>query len=160
MKQNGSDAPDAEAYRILRTNIEFNRKSARRQLPSPWSAAGPAKASPPPWSISRYICAQGGYNDPDDRRRLCAGRNCTPFSRHPNRFGGPDQLPHYGNSGLEDVGSPDAHVDNLYFMPSGIHPRPIAAGILNSQAHVASSSPIVKSRFDLVLIDSLRPFSA
>jgi hypothetical protein len=49
-KQSGL-SPDAEAYRILRTNIEFNRRSADANAITIVSG-GAGEGNPPPWSTS------------------------------------------------------------------------------------------------------------
>ena len=145
-KQSGL-TPDAEAYRILRTNIEFNRKSADANAITVVSGgAGEGKST----TLVKlaYICAQGGYNtlmiDGDLRRP-----KLHTFFDINNSVG----LTNYLTTELmlEDV-ILQTPVDNLYFMPSGILPAD-AAGILNSR-RMSELIADVKNRFDLVLIDS------
>lgn len=145
-KQNGL-SPDAEAYRILRTNIEFNRKSAdANSITVVSGGAGEGKSTT--LVNLAYICAQGGYNtlmiDGDLRRP-----KLHTFFDINNSVG----LTNYLTTELqlEDV-ILQTPVDNLYFMPSGILPAD-AAGILNSR-RMSELIADVKSRFDLVLIDS------
>ncbi len=140
-------SPDAEAYRILRTNIEFNRKSAdANSITMVSGGAGEGKSTT--MLNLAYICAQGGYNtlmiDADLRRPTLH----TYFDIN-NSVG----LTNYLTTelALEDV-ILQTPVDNLYFMPSGILPSD-AAGILNSR-RMSELIADVKSRFDLVLLDS------
>ncbi len=139
--------PDSEAYRILRTNIEFNRKSPDANCISVVSGgAGEGKSTT--MANLAYICAQGGYNvlliDADLRRPSMH----THFDVS-HTVGLTNYLT--TNIRLEDVVLRTA-VENLYFLPSGLLPSD-SAGILNSQRMVDLIAD-VKSRFDLVLIDS------
>ena len=140
-------SPDAEAYRILRTNIEFNRRNANANCITVVSGgAGEGKSTT--LTNLAFVCAQGGYNvlliDGDLRRP----RLHTLFDTS-NHVG----LTNYLTTDvqLEDVVL-KTQVDNLYFLPSGVLPAD-SAGILNSQS-MSDLIADVKSRFDLVLIDS------
>lgn len=139
--------PDAEAYRILRTNIEFNRRDPQANCLTVVSGgAGEGKST----TISNlaFVCAQGGYTvlliDADLRRP----RLHTLFD-----VGNNVGLTNYLTTTvrLEEVVIQTA-VENLYFLPSGILPAD-SAGVLNSQ-RMSELIEDVKSRFDLVLIDS------
>ncbi len=139
--------PDAEAYRILRTNIEFNRRNANANCITVVSGgAGEGKSTT--LTNLAFVCAQGGYNvlliDADLRRP----RLHTLFDTS-NAIG----LTNYLTTDvqLEDVVL-KTPIDNLYFLPSGVLPAD-GAGILNSQ-RMSDLIADVKSRFDLVLIDS------
>ncbi len=139
--------PDAEAYRILRTNIEFNRRNANSNCITVVSGgAGEGKSTT--LTNLAFVCAQGGYNvlliDGDLRRP----RLHTMFDTG-NSVG----LTNYLTTDvqLEDVVL-QTQVENLYFLPSGVLPAD-SAGILNSQ-RMSDLIADVKSRFDLVLIDS------
>lgn len=140
-------SPDAEAYRILRTNIEFNRKNPDDNAITVVSGGAGEGKSTTLVNLS-YICAQGGYStlmiDADLRRP----RLHTFFDIN-NTVG----LTNYLTTDLmlEDV-ILQTPVDNLFFMPSGILPAD-AAGILNSR-RMSEMVQDVKQRFDLVLIDS------
>lgn len=143
----GGMSPDAEAYRILRTNIEFNRKNPEdNSITVVSGGAGEGKSTT--LVNLAYICAQGGYTtlmiDADLRRP----RLHTFFDIN-NSVG----LTNYLTTELmlEDV-ILQTPVDNLYFMPSGILPSD-AAGILNSR-RMSELIQDVKQRFDLVLVDS------
>lgn len=145
-KQSGM-SPDAEAYRILRTNIEFNRKNPEdNALTVVSGGAGEGKSTT--LVNLAYICAQGGYTtlmiDADLRRP----RLHTFFDIN-NSVG----LTNYLTTELmlEDV-ILQTPVDNLFFMPSGILPSD-AAGILNSR-RMSELIQDVKQRFDLILVDS------
>jgi capsular exopolysaccharide synthesis family protein len=145
-KQSGL-SPDAEAYRILRTNIEFNRRSADANAITIVSGGAGEGKSTTLVNLA-YICAQGGYNtlmiDGDLRRP-----KLHTFFDINNSVG----LTNYLTTALmlEDV-ILQTPIDNLYFMPSGILPAD-AAGILNSR-RMSELIQDLKNRFDLVLIDS------
>lgn len=145
-RQRGS-TPDAEAYRILRTNIEFNRKNPEDNAITVVSGGAGEGKSTTLMNLA-YICAQGGYTtlmiDADLRRP----RLHTFFGIN-NSVG----LTNYLTTELmlEDV-ILQTPVDNLYFMPSGILPMD-AAGILNSR-RMSEMIQDVKQRFDLILVDS------
>lgn len=139
--------PDAEAYRILRTNIEFNRKNPNANCITVVSGgAGEGKSTT--LTNLAFVCAQGGYNvlliDGDLRRP----RLHTLFDVSNNRG-----LTNYlaTQVPLEEVVL-QTQVENLFFLPSGLLPAD-SAGILNSQ-RMADLIEDVKARFDLVLIDS------
>ena len=139
--------PDAEAYRILRTNIEFNRKTPDQNCISVVSGgAGEGKSTTMVNLAS--VCVQAGYTtlviDADMRRP----RMHTFFD-----------VPHtVGLSTFLSTDIPLAEVvvrtpvDNLYFMPSGIMTAD-PSGLLNSTKFNALIED-VKNRFDVVLIDS------
>ena len=145
-KQAGT-SPDAEAYRILRTNIEFNRKNPEDNAITIVSGGAGEGKSTTLVNLA-YVCAQGGYTtlmiDADLRRP----RLHTFFDIN-NTVG----LTNYLTTELmlEDV-ILQTPVDNLYFMPSGVLPAD-AAGILNSR-RMSELIQDVKQRFDLVLVDS------
>jgi len=145
-RQRGS-SPDAEAYRILRTNIEFNRKNPEDNTITVVSGGAGEGKSTTLMNLS-YICAQGGYTtlmiDADLRRP-----SLHTFFGINNSVG----LTNYLTTDLmlEDV-ILQTPVDNLYFMPSGILPVD-AAGILNSR-RMSELIQDVKQRFDLIFIDS------
>ena len=140
-------SPDAEAYRILRTNIEYNRKNPEdNALTIISGSAGEGKSTT--LINLAYICAQGGYTtliiDADLRRPTL-----HKFFDISNSVG----LTNYLTTEMmpEDV-ILQTPVDNLYFMPSGTLPAD-AAGILNSR-RMSELILEVKQRFDMVLLDS------
>lgn len=145
-KQPG-DIPDAEAYRILRTNIEFNRKSADANTISMVSG-GPGEGKSTTLANLAYTCAQGGYSvlivDADLRRptqhKIFECSNAVGLTNYLTT-----------NIALEDVIQPSA-INNLYLMPSGILPAD-AVGILNSQ-RMSDMIAELKTRFDIIFFDS------
>jgi capsular exopolysaccharide synthesis family protein len=139
--------PDAEAYRILRTNIEFNRKSPDQNCISVVSGGAGEGKSTTMVNLAT-VCVQAGYTtliiDGDMRRP----RMHTFFD-----------IPHtVGLSTYLTTDIPLAEVvvrtsiDNLYFLPSGIMTAD-PSGLLNSTKFNALIED-VKNRFDVVLIDS------
>ncbi len=139
--------PDAEAYRILRTNIEFNRKNPDANCITVTSGGAGEGKSTTLCNLA-FVCAQGGYSvlliDADLRRPSMH----THFDVS-NTVGLTNYLT--SNVTLEEV-VVRTPVENLYFLPSGMLPAD-SAGILNSQ-RMSELIADVKSRFDLVLIDS------
>jgi capsular exopolysaccharide synthesis family protein len=139
--------PDAEAYRILRTNIEFNRRNPEANCITVTSGGAGEGKSTTLCNLAT-VCAQGGYSvlliDADLRRpslhRLFDVSNATGLTNYLTT-----------NTRLEDV-VVRTPIENLYFLPSGLLPAD-SAGILNSQ-RMSELITDVKSRFDLVLIDS------
>ena len=141
------DNSDAEAYRIMRTNIEFNRKSpAASSITIVSGGAGEGKSTT--LNNLAYTFAKGGYStlvvDADLRRP----------SQHrlfgiENKIGLSNYL--IGSYDLEEVVQV-TKLENLYFLPSGELPRD-AVGILNSQ-RMLDLIQDVKSRFDVVFFDS------
>lgn len=139
--------PDAEAYRILRTNIEFNRKNPNANCLTVVSGgAGEGKSTT--LANLAFVCAQGGYTvlliDGDLRRPSMH----THFNVN-NAVGLTNYLTSHVQLEEVVVRTP---VENLYFLPSGMLPAD-SAGILNSQ-RMSELIADAKSRFDLVLIDS------
>jgi len=139
--------PDAEAYRILRTNLEFNRKDPNANCISVVSGS-PGEGKSTTMVNLATVCAQGGYTtliiDGDMRRPRQHS-----FFGVSHSFG----LSNYLTSDvpLEEVVI-QTQVENLYLMPSGVMPAD-SAGLLNSQKF-SDLLADVKSRFDIVLIDS------
>ena len=139
--------PDAEAYRILRTNLEFNRRSPDVNCLSVVSGGAGEGKSTTLVNLA-YVCAQAGYNtliiDADLRRpsmhTFFDASSTTGLSTYLT-----STMP------LEEAVM-QTPVPNLYFMPSGIMPAD-SAGLLNSKRFTDLLAD-VKSRFDLVLIDS------
>ena len=142
-----NDVPDAEAYRILRTNIEFNRKSADANTISLVSG-GPGEGKSTTLSNLAFTCAQGGYSvlivDADLRRptqhKIFEVNNSIGLTNYLTT-----------NIALEDVVLPTA-VENLSIMPSGILPAD-AVGILNSQ-RMSDMIAELKTRYDIIFFDS------
>jgi capsular exopolysaccharide synthesis family protein len=141
------DNPDAEAYRIMRTNIEFNRKSPAASTITLVSG-GASEGKSTTLNNLAYTFAKGGYTtlvvDADLRRP----------SQHrlfgvANERGLSDYLT--TEIALEDV----VHLtktENLFLMTSGKVPSN-AVGVLNSQRMLDLIKEL-KSRFDIVFFDS------
>ncbi len=141
------DNPDAEAYRIMRTNIEFNRKSPDANTITIISGGAGEGKSTTLVNLA-YTFAKGGYTtliiDADLRR--------------------PSQHKIFGienESGLSDYLTTEmdleevvhlTKIDNLYLMTSGQLPSD-AVGVLNSQRMVELIEE-VKGRFDIIFFDS------
>ena len=141
------DSPDAEAYRILRANIEFNKpdKNARTYT---LVSGGPGEGKSTTLNNLAYTCAQGGYNVlvvDADLRRPSQHR----FFETPNNPGLTDFL--IGKLGIDEITRP-TKLDNLSFIPSGQLPEN-AVGILNSQ-RMTDMIQKVRQQYDLVFFDS------
>lgn len=142
-----SMGPDAEAYRILRTNIEFNKKGLEEiSLTFVSGSAGEGKTTT--LCNLAYICAQGGYAtlmiDADLRRS-----KLHRYYELDNEVGLTSYL-------LEDYPLEEVifqtPIENLYVMPAG--PTPFdPSGALNSRKFNELLQE-VKQRFDIVLVDS------
>ena len=147
LHREANDSADAEAYRILRTNIEFNRKAADLNSIT-FVSGGPGEGKSTTLANLAVTCAQGGYNvlivDADLRRptqhTIFATSNAIGLSNYLTT-----------DLQLEDVIIP-SNVENLHLMPSGILPSD-AVGILNSQ-RMSDLIADVKSRYDIVLFDA------
>ena len=143
----GGDSPDAEAYRILRTNIELKREMFRATTLTIVSAnAGEGKTTT--LSNLAYVFAQAGYStlmiDADLRRPRLAR-----YAELKSEVGLSTFLA--GAADLRDVVFQTGH-DNLYMLPSG--PIPVdPSGLIGSHRMQALLSEVSK-RFDIVLIDS------
>src|SRR5438105_371582 len=141
------DTPDAEAYRILRTNIEFNRPNPEANTISLVSG-GPGEGKSTTIANLAFICAQGGYStlivDADLRRPV----QHLLFDLS-NEIG----LTNYLTTDMElDQAILPTSVENLSILPSGILPS-VAVGILNSQ-RMSDTIAELKTRYDIVFFDS------
>jgi capsular exopolysaccharide synthesis family protein len=141
------DTPDAEAYRILRTNIEFNRANPEANTISLVSG-GPGEGKSTTIANLAFICAQGGYStlivDADLRRPV----QHLLFDLS-NEFG----LTNYLTTDMDlDQAILPTSVENLSILPSGILPSD-AVGILNSQ-RMSDTIAELKMRYDIVFFDS------
>ena len=143
----GEESPDAEAFRILRTNMEFNRKSSDMKTITIISG-GPGEGKSTTLCNLAYTCARGGYNVllvDADLRRPSQHRN---FEEENDR-GLTDYLT--GGTSFEQYVRP-TKVKNLSFMPSGMLPSD-SVGILNSQ-RMTDLIYKAKNQYDLVFVDS------
>lgn len=143
----GGDSPDAEAYRILRTNIELKKDLYKATSIAIVSAnAGEGKTTT--LSNLAYVFAQAGYStlmvDADLRRPRLAR-----YAELKSKVG----LSSYLAEGLslKDVVF-QTGLDNLYMIPSG--PIPVdPSGLIGSHRMQTLMSEVTK-RFDIVLVDS------
>jgi capsular exopolysaccharide synthesis family protein len=141
------DTPDAEAYRILRTNIEFNRRNPNANTIS-IASGGPGEGKSTTIANLAFISAQGGYStlivDADLRRpvqhTLFDLSNETGLTNYLTT-----EIP------LDDVILPTT-IENLSVLPSGMLPSD-AVGILNSQ-RMSDTIAELKERYDIVFFDS------
>ena len=140
-------SPDAEAYRILRTNLEFNRPSAEANTVT-FVSGGAGEGKSTTLANLAFTFAQGGYNtlivDADLRRPsqyrifdIDGDRGLTDFLTT--------------DIDLEEVIQTTGH-PNLFIMASGKLPFD-AVGVLNSQRMIDLIDQ-VKNRFDIVFFDS------
>lgn len=141
------DTPDAEAYRILRTNIEFNRANPEANTIS-MASGGPGEGKSTTIANLAFICAQGGYStlivDADLRRPV----QHLLFDLS-NEFG----LTNYLTTDMDlDQAILPTSVENLSILPSGVLPSD-AVGILNSQ-RMSDTIAELKMRYDIVFFDS------
>jgi len=147
LHKEAGDTPDAEAYRILRTNIEFNRKNPEANALSV-ASGGPGEGKSTTIANLAFTSAQGGYTtlivDADLRRPV----QHTLFDLS-NKVGLTNYLT--TEMSLNDVILPTA-VENLSLLPSGILPSD-AVGILNSQ-RMSDMVAELKSRYDIIFFDS------
>ncbi len=141
------DTPDAEAYRTIRSNIEFNRKNPEANTITVVSG-GPGEGKSTTLANLAFVCAQGGY------RVLIIDADLRRPTQHkifdvPNAIGLTNHL--MGELTLDEAIRP-TEVENLYLLPSGILPTD-AVGILSSQ-RMNELIARVKGSFDLVFFDS------
>lgn len=141
------DSPDAEAYRILRAAVEFN-KPYRDANTFTLISGGPGEGKSTTLNNLAFTCAKGGYNvlvvDADLRRATQHH-----FFDTDNSFGLTDYL--LGNAEVDEI-IKTTRIDNLSFIPSGHLPGD-SVGILNSQ-RMTDLIAKVKSQYDLVFFDS------
>ncbi len=143
----GAESPDAEAYRILRTNIEFNRKTPTANTMAVVSG-GVGEGKSTTFHNLAHIFAQGGYStvliDADLRRpsqhRLFGMDNEVGLSTYLM-----SQIP------IDDI-IQESPQPNLSVITSGASSVQ-AIGFLNSQ-RMTDFIMMLKNRFDIVLIDS------
>jgi succinoglycan biosynthesis transport protein ExoP len=147
LHKEAGDTPDAEAYRILRTNIEFNRKNPQANTLSIVSG-GPGEGKSTTIANLAFICAQGGYStlivDADLRR---------PVQHSIFDIDNDKGLTNYLTTEMQlDEVIVSTPVENLSVLPSGILPSD-AVGILNSQ-RMSDMISELKLRYDIVFFDS------
>lgn len=146
-QQAGGDAPDVEAYRILRTNIELTKKTLNEiSLAFVSGTAGEGKTTT--LCNLAYVYAQAGYTtlmiDADMRRS-----KLNQYFDLDNTYGLSNYLT--SDDTLEDVVL-ETEMDNLFILPAGPAPRD-PSGLLSSRK-MADLLREAKRRFDVILIDS------
>ncbi len=143
----GGDSPDAEAYRILRTNIELKKDLYKATTIVVVSAnAGEGKTTT--LSNLAYVFAQAGYStlmmDCDLRRPRLAR-----YAELKSKVGISSYLAE--GLALKDVIFQTGH-ENLYMLPSG--PIPVDPSGLIGSHRMQTLLNEVSKRFDIVLMDS------
>jgi capsular exopolysaccharide synthesis family protein len=147
LKDAPADCSDAEGYRIMRTNIEFNRKSPDANTVTLVSG-GVGEGKSTTLNNLAFTFAKGGY------RTLIVDADLRRPSQH--RFFGVAN-----DRGLTDFLTTDISfeplvlstpIDNLWLMPSGRLPID-AVGILNSQRMIDLIQQL-KASYDMVFFDS------
>lgn len=147
LKDAPADCPDAEGYRIMRTNIEFNRKSPDANTLTVVSG-GVGEGKSTTLNNLAFTFAKGGY------RTLIVDADLRRPSQH--RFFGVAN-----DRGLTDFLTTDipfepliisTPIDNLWLMPSGRLPID-AVGILNSQRMIDLIQRL-KASYDMIFFDS------
>jgi capsular exopolysaccharide synthesis family protein len=145
MKQK-RDTADAEAYRILKANIEFNQAD-REANTYTLVSGGPGEGKSTTLNNLAYTFAKGGANvlvvDADVRRP-----SQQRFFDVDNSVGLVDYL--HGKVKLEDIVK-SSRLDNLSFIPSGRLADD--AGIVNSPRMIELMG-ILKRQYDVVFFDS------
>jgi polysaccharide biosynthesis transport protein len=147
LKDAPPDCPDAEGYRIMRTNIEFNRPSSSANTMCLVSG-GVGEGKSTTLNNLAFTFAKGGY------KTLIVDADLRRPSQH-RLFGIAN------DHGLTDYLTSDIPLDpliqpttteNLYFLPSGRLPID-AVGILNSQRMI-DLMKMVKAEYNMVFFDS------
>lgn len=145
--QEGAESPHAEAYRVLRTNLQF---AARQEGATAYSVAsgGVGEGKSTTLFNLAYVCAQLGDNvliiDSDLRRPVQ-----HQFLDLPNNVGLSGVL--RGDMRLTEAIKP-TEVPNLHFLPSGKLPRN-AVGLLDSR-RLRELIDTAKQTYDLIFFDS------
>jgi capsular exopolysaccharide synthesis family protein len=140
------DTADAEAYRILKANIEFNRAD-REANTYTLVSGGPGEGKSTTLNNLAYTFAKGGANvlvvDADIRRP-----SQQRFFDADNSVGLVEYL--HGKVKLEDIVK-SSRLDNLSFIPSGRIADDV--GIVNSP-RMMELIGILKRQYDVVFFDS------
>lgn len=147
LKDTLQDCQDAEGYRIMRANIEFNRKTTEANTIAVVSA-GPGEGKSTTLNNLAFTFARGGYKtlivDADLRRP-----SQHMFFNVSNEMG----LSNYLTSEIPlDSLIISTGTENLSFLPSGTLPE-ASAGILHSQKMIDLVGQLRKS-YEIVFFDS------
>ena len=129
LMKNVGDSPDAEAYRILRAAVEFN-KPQRDANTFTVISGGPGEGKSTTLNNLAFTCAKGGYNvlvvDADLRRATQ-----HQFFDTDNSFGLTDYL--LGRAEVDEINK-TTRIDNLVLYPRG-HPAGRVGGHPELPAH-------------------------
>ena len=146
LNQEGPDSPHAEAYRVLRANMQFANKSGGGAFAFISGGAGEGKSTTL-FNLA-YVCAQQGDKvlivDSDLRRPV--QHTILGMS---NRFGLTNVL--MRDVPIEETIKPTS-IPNLHLLPSGKLPK-TAVGLLDSQ-RMRELVKNLKARYDYVFFDS------
>jgi len=146
LTEEGPDSPHAEAYRVLRANIQFANKGNGGAFTFISGGAGEGKSTTL-FNLA-YVCAQQGDKvlvvDSDLRRPVL--HTILGMS---NRFGLTNVL--MRDVPIEETIKPTA-IPNLHFLPSGKLPK-TSIGLLDSQ-RMRELVKNLKARYDYVFFDS------
>lgn len=147
LAEEGPESPHAEAYRVLRTNMQFTNKGVHGGAFAVVSGGVGEGKSTTLFNLA-YVCAQLGDKvlvvDSDLRRPV--QHNFVGLS---NRFGLTNVL--MRDVPIEEVIKPTS-IPNLHFLPSGKLPK-AALGLLDSQ-RMRELVKSLKTRYDYVFFDS------
>lgn len=145
--EEGPDSPHAEAYRVLKTNMQFANKGIGAGAFAVVSGGVGEGKSTTLFNLA-YICAQLGDKvlivDSDLRRPVQ-----HTILNMSNRFGLTNVL--MRDVPIEETIKP-TNIPNLHFLPSGKLPRS-SLGLLNSQ-RMRELVKNLKARYDYVFFDS------
>lgn len=145
--EEGPESPHAEAYRVLKTNMQFANKGATGGAFAVVSGGVGEGKSTTLFNLA-YVCAQLGDKvlvvDSDLRRPIQ-----HTILNMSNRFGLTNVL--MRDVPIEEVIKPTS-VPNLHFLPSGRLPR-ASLGLLDSQ-RMRELVKNLKARYDYVFFDS------
>lgn len=148
LMEEGPDSAHAEAYRVLRTNMQFANKSGSHGGAFAVVSGGAGEGKSTTLFNLAYVCAQLGDKvlivDSDLRRPVQ-----HTFLGISNRFGLTNVLL---REAPVDEAIKATSVPNLHFLPSGKLPR-TSLGLLDSQ-RMRELVKNLKSRYDVVLFDS------
>lgn len=148
LTEEGPDSPYAEAYRVLRTNLQFANSGATGGAFAVTSGGVGEGKSTTLFNLA-YVCAAIGDKvlivDSDLRRPVQ-----HTILGMPNRFGLTNVL--MRDVPIEETIKPVANVPNLHFLPSGKLPRS-SVGVLNAQ-RMRELIKNLKARYDYVFFDS------
>jgi capsular exopolysaccharide synthesis family protein len=146
LNEEGPDSPHAEAYRVLRANIQFANKGNGGAFSFISGGAGEGKSTTL-FNLA-FVCAQQGDKvlivDSDLRRPV--QHTILGMS---NRFGLTNVL--MRDVPIEETIKPTA-IPNLHFLPSGKLPK-TSIGLLDSQ-RMRELVKNLKARYDYVFFDS------